>query len=1381
MKLYHNIFRKNSTIVVIFFSYLVVFSFVSVIPVQAQNSTFLTLTGKNHFDVENSERLQLEKFTISTWFRTDKTDYEHPGTIVNKGGMNDDDLGKNMNYGLWITEDEKIEGGFETDDGVNFFVTSTHKYNDGRWHHVLLTYDGNKLTLYVDRQVVSSLTTDDATPDIHGNQLIRIGANSLELDKFFTGDVDEVVIWERSLNDAEISDLFTFDELPSSGQLIYLPFSSSSSFSSKYDYSPYLALDGSEKIVQDRDDDLFNLSEFSLVSWFRLDRINHEDPGVFIERGGFDSEEPGQNLNYGLWYNPSETIQGGFETSLGTNVFISSPGKYNDGFWHHAILTFDKKELKLYIDGTLVNSKIISEIEPDINSDENVIIGGSSDDSLYFKGDLDEIRIFDRSLNSEEVIQAYNNNTYDSNGQLLYLPFDELDQDDTGTDTGTGSGGNGTDTGTGSGGNGTDTGTGSGGNGTDTGTGSGGNGTDTGTGSGGNGTDTGTGSGGNGTDTGTGSGGNGTDTGTGSGGNGTDTGTGSGGNGTDTGTGSGGNGTDTGTGSGGNGTDTGTGSGGNGTDTGTGSGGNGTDTGSDINVINRAGFLVVVTNVVNDDNGIKNSQDFRLHILNGSALPSTFTGSPSPNGQIVAVEEGPYTVGVSNTDGYEVDFQYDCSGFINERDIKVCSVNLDDISSDSPGTGSGGNGTDTGTGSGGNGTDTGTGSGGNGTDTGTGSGGNGTDTGTGSGGNGTDTGTGSGGNGTDTGTGSGGNGTDTGTGSDDDTSTFNDFNIAAAGDWGCNSNSRATAASILSTSPEIVLGLGDYSYKSTGLCWLDVISAINDQMKISIGNHDGEPKEDEQLTEDYLEHFFSDIFKDNRKQYHSFTFENVFFIAMATDISYSTGSSQHNFVTTELEKASEDENVDWIVVYYHRPTYSSPSKHAGLSEFRNIYHPLFDKYNVDLVLAGHNHNYQRTYPITYNPSDPRDPILTSSEKNNYTNIQAPIFITSGTGGVSLYNLKSQADFTIEQYERYGHLNIDVINSNGKKLVGKFIDNDGDVLDHFTIIKSNGSSPPVDDNGDNNTPPSTNNTELDVFGIQQIYPSKAGGEEWFMNMIDATNDARLELRGGVDNVVKSTIGSDADFDWTDVDDNQDYAWTPIPSDKVRLVAYTSDSRENCDPASKCAKFDQTNMQEFLDTKDNRQIYDLTKLSQVGHWFSDRDWTNIEMTGYFKLLSTDDDSKGYSIFSRSIGHDSEVSGCGGATPKFNIGFDGELQMRKEMWHVSQVRDDSIKDNDLSSSIEGKWIGIKTIIYNLPENQGVKMETWLDKNNNGKFVKAHEFLETSGFGERGTSGPEKCNGEWDQLYTWGSPKAVWRWDDSVSLFKFLSVREIIPPSNN
>ena len=56
-------------------------------------------------------------------------------------------------------------------------------------------------------------------------------------------------------------------------------------------------------------------------------------------------------------------------------------------------------------------------------------------------------------------------------------------------------------------------------------------------------------------------------------------------------------------------------------------------------------------------------------------------------------------------------------------------------------------------------------------------------------------------------------------------SATSDFNIAAVGDWGCNSNTDATAKGIASEnnknklgSPELVLGLGDYSYQPTPSC-----------------------------------------------------------------------------------------------------------------------------------------------------------------------------------------------------------------------------------------------------------------------------------------------------------------------------------------------------------------------------------------------------------------------------------------------------------------------------------------------------------------------------------------------------------------------------------
>ena len=52
---------------------------------------------------------------------------------------------------------------------------------------------------------------------------------------------------------------------------------------------------------------------------------------------------------------------------------------------------------------------------------------------------------------------------------------------------------------------------------------------------------------------------------------------------------------------------------------------------------------------------------------------------------------------------------------------------------------------------------------------------------------------------------------------------------------------------------------------------------------------------------------------------------------------------------------------------------------------------LFHDYAVDVVISGHNHNYERTYPVfKKNP--------TSTE---YNNPAAPVYIVAGTGGVCI--------------------------------------------------------------------------------------------------------------------------------------------------------------------------------------------------------------------------------------------------------------------------------------------------------------------------------------------------------------------------------------------
>ncbi len=310
-------------------------------------------------------------------------------------------------------------------------------------------------------------------------------------------------------------------------------------------------------------------------------------------------------------------------------------------------------------------------------------------------------------------------------------------------------------------------------------------------------------------------------------------------------------------------------------------------------------------------------------------------------------------------------------------------------------------------------------------------------------------------------------------------STFPNFNFAAVGDWDCGSNAVETRDSIIAVNPELVVGLGDYSYESSANCWLNIINPIDGQnpgldgkMEIAIGNH--EIEESSQSLGQYLNHF------NMPTQYHSFNLNNIHFLVLATDDSFGVNSNQHTFARNDLQAASSNPNIDWIVVAFHKPLYDVPCSSDscdGEDAFRNIYHPLFDQFGVDLVLYGHAHNYVRTYPIQYDSSTPDSPIITSSSPNNYVDPDGQVFVESGAGGRSLRDLTGTESYNAFQSDsEYGILNIDVINNNinnNLQLSAKFIQNDGDVIDQFTITKQGGPPPPpqeicnnsIDDDGD----------------------------------------------------------------------------------------------------------------------------------------------------------------------------------------------------------------------------------------------------------------------------------------------------------------------------
>ena len=79
-------------------------------------------------------------------------------------------------------------------------------------------------------------------------------------------------------------------------------------------------------------------------------------------------------------------------------------------------------------------------------------------------------------------------------------------------------------------------------------------------------------------------------------------------------------------------------------------------------------------------------------------------------------------------------------------------------------------------------------------------------------------------------------------------------------------------------------------------------------------------------------------------------------------------SGQPNLQTMWLEQTlaqgRRDPSVDMIVVFMHQCAMSTsvPGNGSDLG-IRQAWLPLFDKYEVDLVLSGHEHDYERTYPV----------------------------------------------------------------------------------------------------------------------------------------------------------------------------------------------------------------------------------------------------------------------------------------------------------------------------------------------------------------------------------------------------------------------------------
>jgi Calcineurin-like phosphoesterase/Purple acid Phosphatase, N-terminal domain len=215
------------------------------------------------------------------------------------------------------------------------------------------------------------------------------------------------------------------------------------------------------------------------------------------------------------------------------------------------------------------------------------------------------------------------------------------------------------------------------------------------------------------------------------------------------------------------------------------------------------------------------------------------------------------------------------------------------------------------------------------------------------------------------------------------------FTFTAFGDQGVSDPARAVVAQLARVEPAFHLLAGDICYADkTGLgaaadildptvwdAWLAMIEplAATVPFMCATGNHDMESGYGALGYDGYLSRFLVPTNgASGCPSTYSFRYGNAGFVCLDSNdvsyeiphnLSYSKGS-QTAWLEQELAAMRRaGSGVDFVIVFFHHCAYSSGAQHGSEGGVRESWVPLFDRYEVDVVINGHAHVYERTSPL----------------------------------------------------------------------------------------------------------------------------------------------------------------------------------------------------------------------------------------------------------------------------------------------------------------------------------------------------------------------------------------------------------------------------------
>lgn len=201
--------------------------------------------------------------------------------------------------------------------------------------------------------------------------------------------------------------------------------------------------------------------------------------------------------------------------------------------------------------------------------------------------------------------------------------------------------------------------------------------------------------------------------------------------------------------------------------------------------------------------------------------------------------------------------------------------------------------------------------------------------------------------------------------------------------------------------------------------------------------------------------------------YYSFDYENIHVVSMdSATANLQSSGAQKDWLIADLSANTKT----WTLVILHHPPYthgSHNSDHTGdsygrMQIVRETFVPLFEQYDVDLVLTGHSHNYERSYPLKghYGTSDTLTNSMIKINHSGNPNTDGA-YTKSAPNEWVLYVVTGSAHWVTDRTsplhpamytQKYTWGSV-LLTIQGKQLDLKFVRDGGSVTDKFRIIKS----------------------------------------------------------------------------------------------------------------------------------------------------------------------------------------------------------------------------------------------------------------------------------------------------------------------------------------